>query len=120
MPTKTQSIYDIYFKITTENQTKYGLQTILFYQVGAFFEMYGIQTQKGVIKSKVEEFTQLAQLNMSAKEIDTPDGAVIMAGFRDYSLEKYLKIATQNGYTAVVYIQNTTNPKAITRELYGV
>jgi len=120
MPPKPESIYDIYFKITTENQIKYGLQTILFYQVGAFFEMYGIQTQKGVIKSKVEEFTQLAQLNMSAKEIDTPDGAVIMAGFRDYSLEKYLKIATQNGYTAVVYVQNTTNPKAITRELHGV
>ena len=120
MPPKPQSIYDIYFKITTENQTKYGPQTILFYQVGAFFEMYGIQTQKGVIKSKVEEFTQLAQLNMSAKEIDTPDGAVIMAGFRDYSLEKYLKIATQNGYTAIVYVQNTTNPKAITRELHGV
>ena len=120
MPPKPQSIYDIYFQITDENTAKFGSKTILFYQVGAFFEMYGIQTQKGVIKSKVEEFTQLAQLNMSAKEIDTPLGAVIMAGFRDYSLDKYLKIATQNGYTAVVYVQNATNPKAITRELHGV
>lgn len=122
MPPTKQSIYDIYFQVTEESQHKYGEQTILFYQVGAFFEMYGVQDPltKTVKKSKVEDFTQLAQLNMSAKEIETPDGAVLMAGFRDYSLDKYLKTATTNGFTAVVYIQNMTNPKAITREFYGV
>jgi len=123
MPTPMkQTIYDIYFQITEESHKKYGEQTILFYQVGAFFEMYGVQDSltKTVKKSKIEEFTQLAQLNMSNKEIETTDGSVLMAGFRDYSLDKYLKTATINGFTAVVYIQNTTNPKAITRDFYGV
>jgi DNA mismatch repair ATPase MutS len=84
--------------------------------------MYGVQDPKtkSISKSRVEHFTQIAQLNMSQKEIDTPDGYILMAGFRDYSLDKYLKVATQNGYTAVVYTQNMTNPKAITREFYGV
>ena len=121
-PKKTVSIYDLYFQITEEAIQKYGKTTILFYQVGAFFEMYGVQnpTTKIISKSRVEDFTQIAQLNMSQKEIDTPDGAILMAGFRDYSLDKYLKVATQNGYTAVVYTQNMTNPKAITREFYGL
>ena len=115
------SIYDEYFNITQGYIDQYGHTTILFYQVGAFFEMYGVQDSDGNInKSRVEDFTQIAQLNMSAKECETPDGIVIMAGFRDYSLDKYLKIATQNGYTAVVYIQNMTNPKDIKRELYGI
>lgn len=121
MPPKPPSIYDEYFKITKQYVDQYGEMTILFYQVGAFFEMYGLQDGDGAVsKSKVEDFTQVAQLNMSAKDIDTPHGSVIMAGFRDYSLDKYLKIATQNGYTSVVYTQNMTNPKDIKRELYGI
>jgi len=122
MSQKKQTIYDTYFQITKESQTQYGPKTILFYQVGAFFEMYGVQDHqtKEIKKSQVENFTNIAQLHISDKEIETTEGNVVMAGFRDYSLDKYLKITTQSGYTAVVYIQNTTNPKAITRELYGV
>ena len=120
-PSKKDNIYDQYFLITKEYTDKYGKQTILFYQVGAFFEMYGVQTKSGdILKSRVDEFTQISQLNMSSKEIETEGGVVIMAGFRDYSLDKYLKIATNNGFTAVVYIQNTSNPKNITREFHGV
>ena len=122
MPPKKQSIYDIYFAITQEYIDKYGPHTILLYQVGAFFEIYGVQdpTTGNISKSQIEEITQLSQLNMSAKEIETPEGHILMAGFRDYSLEKYLKVITANGYTAVVYTQNMTNPKAITRELFGI
>jgi DNA mismatch repair protein MutS len=121
MPPRKETIYDQYFIITKEYTEKYGSQTILFYQVGAFFEMYGVQTKSGdILKSRVDEFTQIAQLNMSSKEIETEGGAVIMAGFRDYSLDKYLKIATNNGFTAVVYIQNMSNPKNITREFHGI
>ena len=121
MPPKPPSIYDEYFRITKQYTDQYGPMTILFYQVGAFFEMYGLEHCDGTVsKSKVEAFTQIAQLNMSAKDIATSEGDVIMAGFRDYSLDKYLKIATHNGYTSVVYTQNMTNPKDIKRELYGI
>jgi len=121
MPPKPQNIYDEYFKITREYTDQYGPTTILFYQVGAFFEMYGLQDTEGnILKSKVEDFTQITQLNMSDKDIKSSYGDVIMAGFRDYSLDKYLKLATQNGYTAVVYTQNATNAKDIKRELYGI
>ena len=122
MPPQKQSIYEIYFQITQESIQTYGPQTVLFYQVGAFFEMYGVQDPltKRIKKSEMESFCQMTQLNISDKGIDHPEGAVVMAGFRDYSLDKYLKMTTQAGYTAVVYIQNATNPKAITREPYGV
>ena len=123
MPPKVrQTIHDMYFTITQENIQKYGSKTILFYQVGAFFEIYAVQnkTTRAISKSQIEEFTQIAQLNISDKGIEVPEGIIIMAGFRDYSLDKYLKVATNNGFTAVVYTQNMTNPKDITREQYGV
>ena len=51
-PKKTVSIYDTYFQITEESIQKYGKSTILFYQVGAFFEMYGVQEPKTKTISK--------------------------------------------------------------------
>jgi len=112
----TKSIYSQYFDITRQYTEKYGENTILFYQVGAFFEMYGEKDNEILVKSRITDFAQIAQLNVSPKE----SGIYFMAGFRDYCLDKYLKIATTSGYTAVVYTQNAANPKSITRELYGV
>jgi DNA mismatch repair protein MutS len=45
---------------------------------------------------------------------------VVMAGFRDYSLEKYLPKITEGGYTAVVYIQEKTADNKIIRKLDAV
>jgi len=117
-----QTSYDSYFQITEESIQKYGPDTILLYQVGAFFEIYGLQnpTTNVITKSKLEEYSQITQLRISSKGIDTPEGTVVMAGFREYSLDKYLKISTENGYTAVVYVQNSSNTLDITREFYGV
>ena len=39
----SSSIYTEYFKYTKEYQEKYGKNTIVLMQVGAFFEVYGIR-----------------------------------------------------------------------------
>lgn len=123
---KPLGIYQQYFAITKEYTEKYGRNTILFYQVGVFFEMYGVQMvasdggSSRIMHSLIEEFTQVSQLNMSIKETDVDGNLVLMAGFRDYSLDKYLKIAVNNYYTAVVFTQNTSNPARVTREFSGV
>jgi DNA mismatch repair protein MutS len=145
---KPLGIYQQYFAITKEYTEKYGRNTILFYQVGVFFEIYGLQMvasdggtsgisnsvtsgiscsnssrnsrNSRIMHSLIEEFTQVSQLNMSIKETDADGNLVLMAGFRDYSLDKYLKIAVNNYYTAVVFTQNTSNPARVTREFSGV
>ena len=120
MPPKKESIYDLYFSITKKYLEEYGEKTILFYKVGAFFEMYGLQQGSKILKSCVYDFTQLAQLNMSAKEVVSNDGTIVMAGFRDYSLDKYLKIATNHDYTVIVYDQDASDPKKIVRKLDAI
>jgi hypothetical protein len=103
MPPKPQNIYDEYFKITREYTDQYGPTTILFYQVGAFFEMYGLQDTEGnILKSKVEDFTQITQLNMSDKDIKSSYGDVIM--FADAGCEftgnpqMFVDIAREYGF----------------------
>jgi DNA mismatch repair protein MutS len=104
-----KTIMHEYFELTTKYQTKYGEHTIVFLQVGAFFEVYGIkhnETQE-ITGSKIQEFTQLTNLNIADKK-STTDGnqtQSIMAGFRDYQLDKYIKKMIDGGYTVVVYTQ---------------
>lgn len=96
------SIHDEYFELTEKYSSIYGENTILLMQVGAFFEVYGGHS---IMKSKIEEFSQICSLNVSEKMKTKDNENITMAGFRDYCLEKYVLKLTENGYNAVVYVQ---------------
>jgi len=116
-----QSITAEYFQITKEYQKKYGKNTILLMQVGAFFEVYGLKNvQTGEVKgSEIVDFSQVCQLNVSEKKVYVNGDVIVMAGFRDYTLEKYIQKLTENGYTAVVYVQEKDG-KNVTRKFHSV
>ncbi len=102
------SLINEYFRLTLDYQTKYGPKTIVLMQVGAFFEMYGTKTDSSIMF----DLCELCQLNTSDKRICVGNGdTVFMAGFRDYSLDKYVPRITDGGYTAVVYVQSKNDPK---------
>lgn len=111
-----ENIIGEYMSITKEYSAIYGDKTILLLQVGVFMEMYALAGSDNCV---VEQAVQQCGLNMADKKqmYETTDGkkyTVMMAGFRDYMIEKYLKILTDNGYTSVVFIQQKTG-KIITR-----
>lgn len=112
------NIHDDYFQYTKEYVAKYGTQVIVLLQVGAFFEVYGVkETATGnIIGSSILEFSEICQLNISEKKVSHKNGQIMMAGFRDYSLDKYLPKLTDAGYTVPVYIQEK-NGKDVTRKL---
>jgi DNA mismatch repair protein MutS len=90
-------------------------------QVGAFFEVYGFKCPRtgDVQDSAILEFSQICNLNISEKKVVYEGRQVLMAGFRDYTLDKYLQKITEQGYTAVVYVQDKSG-KTITRVLDSV
>lgn len=115
------SLIKEYFELTKKYQDEYGENMILLMQVGAFFEVYGIseklsQTIQG---SKILEFSQICELNVVDKNVCVGENNVVMAGFKDFQIEKYLKKIKDAGYTAVVYTQNE-NAKNTTRSLAGI
>jgi len=115
------NIIDEYLQLTREYESKYGKRTIVLLQVGAFFEVYGLkQPDTGLITgSNIEEFGSFCQLNISEKKITYKGNQVVMAGFRDYTLDKYLQRITENDYNAVVYVQEK-NGKVTKRVFHGV
>ena len=117
----TNNIMNDYIELTNEYQLKYGKNTVVLMQVGAFFEVYGLRNSETneITESQIEDFSQICQLTISDKKITYKQQQIVMAGFRDYSLEKYLQKLTENSYTAVVYVQEKDG-KVVSRKFYGV
>lgn len=99
-----------YFALTEKYTAEYGANTVVLLQVGAFFEVYGqiITPADGAggagvtcTGSRIDDFCSICELAKANKTT-----GVLMAGFRDYGLDKYLKKLQDAGYTAVVYVQD--------------
>ena len=120
MSKDNKSIYNLYFDYTDEYRTKYGEQTIVFMQVGAFFEIYGVKTPNDNIeRSQIQEIATICGLSISAKTQSFENGVIVMAGFRDYTIDKYIAKLTDNGFTIPVFIQEKTGTE-IKRVLHNV
>ena len=119
--TSENSIYKDYIYYTRQYKEKYGKQCIVLLQVGAFFEVYGFKnTNTNVIEeSEILDFSQICNLNISEKKIIYDNRQVQMAGFRDYTLDKYLHKLTDHDFTAVVYVQHKEG-KQITRVMDSI
>lgn len=151
------SILIDYFKYTKIYQSKYGENTVVFMQVGAFFEVYSIKHPKtGFYEiTKILEFTETCNLNIAEKKISIgngpienpyqsfpeitdktpevtitkqitqwlrsiPECKVVMAGVRDYQIEKYIQKMTDAGFTVVVYTQEKDSRNIITRKIQNI
>ena len=110
-----------YLKLTTKYKEEYGENTILLMQVGAFYEMYGLREPKSdeVNGSDILNFCKLCDLAISDKKIWVGKKNVMMAGFRDYNIDKYINKMQQNNYTVVVYSQDE-KAAGTTRSLTGI
>ena len=102
------SLIKKYFQYTDTYKNQYGEKTIVYMQVGAFFEVYGLRNNKTreITGSNILDFSKKCELNISDKKICVGKRNVIMAGFRDYQLDKYIKKLNKYGYTIVVYTQD--------------
>lgn len=115
------SLIKKYFELTKKYQDEYGENTILLMQVGAFFEVYGISDKdaQSITSSKIQDFSQICELNIVDKNTCVEESGVVMAGFKDIQIERYIKKIQDAGFTAVVYSQDE-NIKNTTRSLAGI
>ena len=123
MASKDANMHHEYFERVDEAINKYGDRTIVLMQVGAFFEVYGYNDLDGgenESKSDIDEFCKVCGLNISNKttfNIKENDiilkKRIMMAGFRDFTLDRYLTKLTDYNFTVVVYIQEKDGKKMI-------
>jgi DNA mismatch repair protein MutS len=110
-----------YFELTKKYQDDYGENTILLMQVGSFFEVYGMKNKltNTIQGSRIFDFSTICDLNIVDKNVCVGKDNVLMAGFKDTHIEKYVKKIQESGFTAVVYAQDEA-AKNTTRSLAGI
>ena len=112
-----------YFRLTELFINKFGLNTILFMQVGAFFEMYATKnTETGELsRSRIEDISTICGgLSITDKKQMHGKDLVVMAGFRDYNVDRYIQNVVDANFTVVVYTQKELEKGRMTRELAGI
>jgi len=111
-----------YFALTKQYIDEYGENTILLMQCGAFFEVYGLKDKNdNIYGSNICDFSRICDLNVVDKKVCVGNDSVVLSGFKDHLVDKYIKKLQDTGYTVAVYAQND-EPVAgqITRSLLGV
>jgi DNA mismatch repair protein MutS len=115
------SLIKDYFEKTNKYYNEYGKKTIVLMQVGAFFEVYGFKNinDQSIYGSEILHFSKICDLNIVDKKVCVGSQPVLMAGFKDMFLEKYIKKMQDDGYTSVVFVQDEQAPNT-TRSLAGI
>ena len=93
-----------YFSLLQTYKEKYGDNTILFMQVGSFIEVYS----KTADDTDMVIFSSICDLKIANKPLGKDK--IYMAGFRDYMIDKYIKLmVSQSNYTVVFFNQSETD-----------
>lgn len=106
-----------YFDLTNEYQAKYGQRSLVLMQCGAFFEVYAKKDEDGNIHgSNIKEYCTITDLKIAYKS-----PGYVMAGFRDYEIDRYIRKVQDQGITSVVYEEyDTAKDGTKLRRLQGI
>lgn len=108
-----------YFKLRDKYRDQLGENTLLLMEVGSFYEIYTKvdKHSKEITEPQIIHLRKYAELAPGKKTEE-----VLMLGFSSkipFLLEKYLEKIINNGYSAVIYDQDSPTAKT-TRSLKGI
>ena len=118
------TIHEDYFNYTLKWKREYGEKTIVFIQVGSFYEVYALKDENGKIYgSNIVDYTNINDLVIAKKHItvngpikdvvsDKKSYDLIMAGFGLTQVDKYVGRMQEKGYTIVIYDQDIQGKNA--------
>lgn len=94
-----------YFELQTKYERKYGPKTVLFYEVGSFYEIY--ETDCPIHIGKAKEISDVLSIQVTKKNKSKThnESNPYMVGFPSPSVNKYIKKLINMHYTIVKYDQ---------------
>jgi len=109
LPFKTTPMLNEYFNYQINSEKKYGNNTIVFMEVGSFFEIYQIDNDQHKI-GKSKELGEMLNIQVTRKSKIKPHCPKnpYMVGFPNYAIDKYISKLVDKNYTIVTIIQKET------------
>ena len=106
-------LIDDYLSLQEKYQKKYGDKTIVLYECGQFFEIYGVVNETENL-GKIYEIADITNLSVSKrgnKYLPVSKKNPLMAGFPNHSFEKWKNILLMNNYTIIKIEQDSHGKK---------
>ena len=118
LPFKTTSMLQEYFEYQNDMSKKYGDNTVIFMEVGSFYEIYEIELDSfnggGPLNiGKTKEIGNLLNIQVTKKKKAIPHTIKnpYMVGFPNYAIDKFISKLMEHNYT-VVKIDQYDDPNA--------
>ncbi len=116
------TIYDDYIAYHEKYTAVYGEKTIVFLQVGDFFELYAVQNEQDNLGPDMFAIGDMCNLVITRKNKSIPQNSranPLMAGFPIHAYQKQAQILVNANYTVVIIRQVTPppNPKRDVTEI---
>ncbi|MBD3796749.1 MAG: DNA mismatch repair protein [Campylobacterales bacterium] len=111
---KNKLLTQIYFELQENFETKYGRDTVVFMEIGTFFEVYEVNNDELQI-GKAKEIAELLNIQLTKKNksiVENSEKNPLLAGVPAVSFERYLnRLIQEQKYTIIVVRQKGTPPK---------
>lgn len=111
---KERLLTQTYFNLQRHFEEKYGRDTVVFMEIGTFYEVYEVNNDEEQI-GKAKEIAELLNIQLTKKNkniIENSDKNPLLAGVPAVSFERYLnRLISEQKYTVIVVKQKGTPPK---------
>ncbi|RUM61002.1 MAG: DNA mismatch repair protein [Sulfurimonas sp.] len=111
---KSRLLSETYFELQSYFESKYGHDTVVFMEIGTFFEIYEVNNDEMQL-GKAKELAELLNIQLTKKNKSIVENSVknpLLAGVPAVSFERYLnRVIQEQKYTVIVVRQKGTPPK---------
>ncbi|MBU0721197.1 DNA mismatch repair protein [bacterium] len=114
---KDRLLTQTYFDLQRYFENKYGRDTVVFMEIGTFFEVYEVNNDDEQI-GKAKEIAELLNIQLTKKNkniIENSDKNPLLAGVPAVSFERYLSRLIQEQKYTVIVVKQKGNPPKISR-----
>ena len=111
---KNKLLSSTYFELQRLFEAKYGKDTVVFMEIGTFFEVYEINNDEEQV-GKAKEIAELLNIQLTKKNkniIENSEKNPLLAGVPAVSFERYLnRLISEEKYSIIVVKQKGAPPK---------
>ena len=111
---KEKLLTQTYFELQRHFEEKYGSDTVVFMEIGTFYEVYEVNNDEEQI-GKAKEIAELLNIQLTKKNksiVENSDKNPLLAGVPAVSFERYLsRLISEQKYTIIVVKQKGNPPK---------
>lgn len=119
---KEKLLTEIYFDLQLFFEAKYGKNTIVFIEIGSFFETYEVNNETHQI-GKAKEVSELLNIQLTRKNKSILDNSLqnpLLAGIPSVSLDRYLSRLVQSKKYTIVLVRQKGEPPHVKRYISNI